>query len=181
MKKSCTKCSAVKAGDEFYKNKGNPTGFSSWCKECIKARDLLNKEMVRLGHQIWYSKNRITVRKQANEYYKSYYEKNRNRLIKKSVAYNKKRYWNDLGYRLSHHVGSRIREALKCKNRRTVACLNFTMDELKTHLEGLFEFGMNWDNYGLHTKQRRAWHIDHKIPISSFHYNSTDDSDFKKC
>jgi len=48
--------------------------------------------------------------------------------------------------------------------------------EFLKHLEGLFDDGMTWDNYG-------RWHIDHVIPISSasdykhleglFHYSNT--------
>lgn len=35
------------------------------------------------------------------------------------------------------------------------------MAELKAHLEGLFELGMSWDNYGL-------WHIDHRRALATF-------------
>lgn len=43
------------------------------------------------------------------------------------------------------------------------------------HLEGLLKDGMSWDNYG------REWHIDHKLPKSSFIFNSDKDEDFKRC
>ena len=52
--------------------------------------------------------------------------------------------------------------------------LGYKPDELKEHLENLFEEGMTWDNYG-------KWHIDHKIPDSWFSYSSTDDVEFKEC
>jgi hypothetical protein len=33
---------------------------------------------------------------------------------------------------------------------------------------------MTWDNYG-------EWHVDHKIPMNSFQFESTDDIGFKEC
>jgi hypothetical protein len=33
---------------------------------------------------------------------------------------------------------------------------------------------MTWGNYG-------QWHVDHKIPISAFNYETPDDIDFKRC
>ena len=46
--------------------------------------------------------------------------------------------------------------------------------ELMKHIEGLFDLGMSWENYG-------KWHIDHIIPIAAFSYTSTHDAEFKKC
>ncbi len=42
------------------------------------------------------------------------------------------------------------------------------------HLEALFTDGMTWDNYG-------EWHVDHKIPMNSFIFESVDDDGFKEC
>ena len=39
--------------------------------------------------------------------------------------------------------------------------LGCTREDLTTHLEGLFQDGMTWDNYG-------DWHIDHIKPCSKF-------------
>lgn len=52
--------------------------------------------------------------------------------------------------------------------------VNYTLDELRKHLESLFQEGMTWDNYG-------KWHIDHVIPISSFNITSDSCEDFKEC
>ncbi len=48
------------------------------------------------------------------------------------------------------------------------------VDELKQHLESLFQPGMTWDNYG-----NGGWEIDHKTPDSWFQYNSVNDQGFK--
>ena len=36
--------------------------------------------------------------------------------------------------------------------------------------------GMTWETHG-----KYGWHIDHKIPISAFNFESPKDLDFKKC
>jgi len=49
------------------------------------------------------------------------------------------------------------------KKTRTQHLLGYTADELKNHLENLFEDGMTWENHSRH-----GWHVDHVRPISSF-------------
>ncbi|NZD50505.1 hypothetical protein [Rhizobium leguminosarum] len=52
--------------------------------------------------------------------------------------------------------------------------VDYTIDELITHLTRLFTIGMSLENYG-------EWHIDHKIPKAVFNYSSPDHIDFKRC
>lgn len=33
---------------------------------------------------------------------------------------------------------------------------------------------MSWENYG-----RDGWHIDHRVPLAAFKFNTPDDPDFK--
>jgi hypothetical protein len=61
----------------------------------------------------------------------------------------------------------------KC-GRKWESLVGYGVEELKNHLESHFLPGMSWDNMG-------EWHIDHIIPKSAFHYETTDDIDFKKC
>jgi len=51
--------------------------------------------------------------------------------------------------------------------------LGFTLQDLKKHLELLFEDGMDWNNYG-------TWGIALIIPKSYYHYNGIN-NEFKKC
>jgi 5-methylcytosine-specific restriction endonuclease McrA len=44
--------------------------------------------------------------------------------------------------------------------------VSFSLDELKNHLESLWESWMNWDNRGQWKKDIKTWHIDHIKPIS---------------
>jgi hypothetical protein len=59
------------------------------------------------------------------------------------------------------------------------------MEELKVHLESLFEPWMNWNNYGRYVPKtydaKPTWQIDHIIPHSKFKYNSMEDEEFAKC
>jgi len=34
--------------------------------------------------------------------------------------------------------------------------------------------GMTWENYG-------EWHVDHKLPLSSFTFKDMNDPEFKRC
>ena len=51
--------------------------------------------------------------------------------------------------------------------------VNYSLEELMSHLERQFLPGMTWENKG-------EWHIDHIIPRSSFEYESPDDPEFKQ-
>ncbi len=65
------------------------------------------------------------------------------------------------------------RRLLSKRGKSTFDFLPYTVDDLILHLEKLFTKGMTWKNYG-------EWHIDHKIPDSSFNYKSTKDINFQK-
>jgi hypothetical protein len=56
-----------------------------------------------------------------------------------------------------------------------------SLEELKTHLEGQFQEGMSWDNYGIYTvgNNNSGWHIDHIIPCAAF--NLEDDFERNAC
>jgi hypothetical protein len=52
--------------------------------------------------------------------------------------------------------------------------VDFTLGELKLHLESQFLPGMSWSNHG-------KWHIDHIRPQASFNFKSPEDKEFKEC
>ena len=52
--------------------------------------------------------------------------------------------------------------------------LGYTPEELINHLEKQFTEGMTWENYG-------EFHVDHKLPISSFNIKEIGDEEFMKC
>jgi hypothetical protein len=59
--------------------------------------------------------------------------------------------------------------------------LPYTFEQLKIHIEALWEPWMNWDNHGTYNKNKQTWHIDHIVPQSMFPYKSMEDEDFQGC
>lgn len=102
---------------------------------------------------------------------------------KGAANYSKFRRKNPL-VRLRHNVSSSIRTALRSAKggKRTFNHLPYTPQELKTHLERLFEPWMSWENYGGKSNDnKRTWHIDHIIPHCEFPYTSLEDQLFVEC
>lgn len=52
--------------------------------------------------------------------------------------------------------------------------VNYTLDDLKSHLESKFKDGMTWENIG-------EWHIDHIKPRSLFNFSKPEDAEFLEC
>ena len=149
--------------------------------------------------------NQIKNKERYDGYKRKSYEKNKEkRLIKarerrqnnieefrkKENEYNRNRMKNDIFFKLKKMIGHRIRQKLKNKNNRTTTSfLSYTIEQLKRHLENLFEPWMKWENWGIYNSKTWedtnpdtwTWQIDHIIPHSEFKYLSPDDDEFKKC
>ena len=80
---------------------------------------------------------------------------------------------------LRHRVKTLLNQKLKRRSIRKSLSIygmfDFTIEELKQHLESKFQEGMSWENYG-----KDGWHIDHIVPDSWFSYDSHEDEDFKR-
>ena len=74
-------------------------------------------------------------------------------------------YNNNINFKLSDILRSRLRHAIKNnqKSGSAVKDLGCSIDDLKKYLESKFQPGMSWDNHGF-----RGWHIDHIRPLSNF-------------
>jgi len=96
--------------------------------------------------------------------------------------WHKEKYKSDPVWRLRKLVSSRVWEGLKKQNATkrnpTWTVLPYSPQQLKEHLESLFEPWMSWDNYG---NKLGNWSIDHIVPHSSFKFDSMDHPDFQKC
>lgn len=86
--------------------------------------------------------------------------------------------------RLKHNISVAIRKVLKDtkKRARVFDFLPYTAEQLKSHLENLWETWMNWNNYGGKTNDgKMTWHIDHIIPQSKFTFTNMNDPQFSEC
>lgn len=129
-----------------------------------------NKEYRSEQHKKWREKNKDRHRSNYIKW------KNENREYLKK--YRKKRRKKSIFVKLIDNVRRRINVAIKNKTKHSIEYLGTDMESYKKYLEGLFQQGMSWGNYGLY-----GWHIDHIIPLSSgknikeleklFHYTNT--------
>lgn len=190
--------------DNFYL-RSNKTRFHSECKSCNSKR---NKEY-KLKNQKRLKQKRKQNKEKISDYNKKYYQKNKEKIYKnkkkyrnknkeiiknKRNEYNKKKYNNDLNFKLRTAVSKSIRKMLKKtnSNKNNHSCLDylpFTIKELKDHLESKFENWMNWGNWGVYNPDTWddndpstwTWQIDHIIPHSIFKYQNLNDNSFKEC
>jgi hypothetical protein len=133
-----------------------------------------NKEDLSEYHKEWSNENRKELRK----YHSSWRDENKEHVNKYKRDYERKRRAEDPKYRLGVRTRTAVWQMLKERNvnktNKTFALLGYSIEELMIHLENLFTDGMTWDNYG-------EWHVDHKKPMNSFMFESTDDLEFKEC
>lgn len=133
-----------------------------------------NKNKLNEYHKNW---SKIK-RKELREYHSLWRGKNRVKLNEKTRLWYLNRRRTDPSFRLKSNTRTALYTCLKeanvAKYRSTFALLGYTIEELMNHLESLFTDGMTWDNYG-------EWHVDHKKPMASFNFISTDDEGFKEC
>ena len=130
---------------------------------------------------------RLKMKEYHKEYGKKYYQEN----IEATKARHKKwklenkehtrnhernRYQTDVNFRLRSICRKRVLSALKFnhKSARTMELIGCTIDELRQHLESLFEPWMNWENQGL-----GGWDIDHIIACATF--DLTDPAQQRAC
>ena len=116
----------------------------------------------------WNLKNKDHIQ----QYEKEYRLKNKERLKEWFLKnkqhtrdYERNKYRTDINFRLAHLCRNRILKALKGigKSASTMKLIGCTIDELRRHIESLFEPWMTWENQGL-----GGWDIEHKKAMSNF-------------
>ena len=149
--KECRKCGEEKSLDEFHVNNSAKDGKLSKCKACVSK---IHKEK-------YYA---------DKSYQQAYYQKNKERLIKNQLEYNKeykKEYRKRPHVRVYRAQAKRMRRLMKNigkkKSLKTTQYLGCTVHELMKHLEKQWQPGMSWDNYNF-----EGWHVDHIRPCASF-------------
>ena len=149
------------------------------CNERNKEWRKKNPEKVKESNKKWAKEN--VEKKKRNR--KEWINKNRERVRETRRKYKKRKFCTDPVYKLKENISSAINSRLRLrlsskKGKSTFTFLPYTVDELKQHLENLFEPWMNWSNWGM---GKGKWNIDHKIPDSSFDYKNVEDEEFQKC
>jgi hypothetical protein len=133
-----------------------------------------HKEKKSEYHKNWSEKNR----EHLIEYHKKWRTDNIDKWRKTKRVYEKNRKASDPLYKLISNFRTAIYQVLKEsnveKNRHYFDILQYTPEELIIHLESQFKDTMTWDNYG-------EWHVDHKLPITSFNIEEMGDKEFMKC
>lgn len=132
------------------------------------------KERLKKNHKKWSEQNKEHLKKYIKEYRKNNVDKIRQ--IKRDYERNRKA--SDPLYKLISNFRTAIYQVLKEsnieKNKHYFDILQYSPEELISHLESQFTDTMNWDNYG-------EWHVDHKLPITSFNIQEMGDEEFMKC
>jgi hypothetical protein len=132
------------------------------------------KERLKKNHKKWSEQNKEHLKQYIKEYRKNNVDKIRQ--IKRD--YERYRKASDPAYKLISNFRTAIYQVLKEnnveKNKHYFDILKYTPEELISHLEKQFTDSMTWENYG-------EWHVDHRMPISSFVFESVDDDSFMKC
>jgi hypothetical protein len=133
-----------------------------------------NKEYLSQKHKKWSETNRGHLK----EYHQKWREKNIDKHRETKRDYERNRKANDPIYRLISNFKSAMSTVLKESNVDKYGhyfdILQYTPEELINHLEKQFTDTMTWDNYGI-------WHVDHKLPITSFDIQEMGDDEFMRC
>jgi len=193
--KKCKQCTILYMSQHYQDNKERIAEYKSKYRNInheaikLKAREYNSQSEVKIRMIEWRKNNRKSLRKTEKEWRKNNPEKAKEIANRKF----KKRRQNPM-FRIRYNVSRGIWFALY-RNGSSKAGdsimnhLEFTIDELKTHLESLFEPWMTWNNYGSYKLSKWndndpstwTWQIDHIICQADLPYDSMDHPNFKKC
>lgn len=118
----------------------------------------------------------IRERERRREYSRKYHQSKRQdsafRAARRERQAKRRR---DPIYRMNQAMGQSMTRSLRSgKGGKSWRCfVDYSVDELRAHLERQFIKGMSWDNYG-------EWHIDHIVPLSSFTITGPDDPELRR-
>lgn len=174
-------------------------------KEVSHSYYIKNKENLKQIRHDYYENNKDKFKESSAKFY----IKNKEEILKRQKElrilniegvrktkniYEKNRKLSDPSFLLRKRVSSSIRDHLKRhgyskKGKSIIGYLDYSIDELKRHIENQFEDWMSWDNYGSYksstwddnNSSTWIWNIDHIIPQSKLPYTSMEDDNFKKC
>lgn len=190
--KICTTCKVEQPYTSFFKNKETKDGYRPDCKSCRKIYQLNNKNKIKDQKRKYYLNNHRCVRDKTKKYYeenkerasyvkKLWHERNPQRYLEKSKERARYLRGTNVSYKINGSMSASINKHLRINKTNKygsswIKIVNYTVEDLKSHLESKFIDDMSWENYGLY-----GWHIDHIIPKSFFKFDSYDHPAFKAC
>ena len=195
MNKLCSKCKQLLPLEAFYQLRKDNPRLMAECKECIikrvaehrkteagqASRDRYNHspETIQKRKEYKQSDHGKEVAKAFSQTEKGKAIGQRYSLSEKGKALRERNYLKRCqkqGEKLNRAVRAGVNSSLKgTKNgRKWQELVGYSLQDLVTHLEKQFTDGMSWLNYG-------QWHVDHKVPLAAFSFDSPDDSNFLIC
>lgn len=146
--KICTKCKEIKDISFFNKRKQLKSGIRSQCRSCDAADSLMKKDINKIKDLNRINLDREAYRKNKREQYsrlKDSISKKRKTKEYRDVyiAWRKKAYVENIQYRLSIIIRCRLKKILNKKYGTPANYIGCSLDELKSHLESLFQDGMS--------------------------------------
>lgn len=189
---------ASKDGKDYCCKRCKELGILSWrkrnpekYKNAEKLYRVSNKEKRAEQTKQWRKLNKEKYKACRKQYDASYYQKNREKIIENVYKWQQenpdrkkaimrkamKKVLSTPNGKLNNSMRRDIGLSLKGKKggRKWQTLVDYSLLELKRHLEKQFTPKMTWKNYGPY------WHIDHIIPISAFNFKTPEDIDFKRC
>ena len=150
--KECNGCHEVKSLSEFNKHRSFKDGLSPSCRKCHKKHNAL-----------WRKRNRLRCIKRTKEWQIN----NRDKVNENRREYSSKRYNNDINFKLSCTLRTRINSAISrgYKAGSAISDLGCSIEYFKKYIESQFLDGMSWKNYG---SGDGRWNLDHIKPLSRF-------------
>jgi hypothetical protein len=155
-----------------------------------------NKEDFKKNSKKYYEDNKEAVKEynKKNELiirarHKIYRENNKENIAIYNKKYKKDRMESDVSFKLRKTISNSILSKINKDGKSIIKYLDYSIDQLKQHLENQFEPWMSWENHGKYDPKTWndsdsttwTWQIDHIIPHSLFKYISMEDRSFKDC
>lgn len=175
--KHCPTCDSWKALSEYNKQSSSWDKLARMCRICYcEYKNNKRKNDGRYNQSDILYRQKYEQSGRRKEVSKIRYEAKKNEIIKKCVAYNKKKYNTDPYFKVVFSIRTRVSKLLKQKNadkyNKFYNYLGCSKEEFILYFQAKFKEGMTWENHG-------EWHIDHIKPCSLFNLLNEDEQ--KKC
>ena len=184
---------------EYYKN-------NIYNEKARSRKDYqLNKERYKAHNKEYKEKHKEKLKELYKSYYNNtkaerlayshkYYRQHKRGINNQRNVYQKLRREYDVCFRLRCSVSASVNQILRRQGESKrggsiIDNLQFSIEQLKIHLESQFESWMSWDNWGRYNANMWddndsltwTWNIDHIMPQSKLPYFSMEHPNFQKC